>query len=133
MTHEHIVAAFREKVSSQFELLPEGVKRYRVVTPVEFDDGDGLEIVLEQRDGAWILTDDAHTLTRLTYDLSEADLKKGQRQKIIADALAAFGVEDRKGELVLPVHGESFGEALFDFVQAILKIANVSENAVLED
>jgi len=122
VTREHIVTVFREEVTSQFELRPEGMNRYRVFTPFEFDDGDSLEIVLEHRDGAWVLTDEAHTFTRLTYDLSEANIREGTRKQITANALTAFGVEDREGELVLSVFGESFGEALFSFVQAILEI-----------
>ncbi|WP_419165051.1 DUF1828 domain-containing protein [Candidatus Palauibacter sp.] len=110
----------------QVELLPEGINRYRVLTPFEFDDGDGLVIVLKQDAGEWVLTDEAHTFMRLTDDMDEADPRRGTRQKIIRNALAAFGVEDRDGRLVLPVPGDRYGDALFSFVQAIMKIADVS-------
>ena len=123
---EGIVKAFREKVCEQVELLPEGINRYRVFTPFEFDDGDGLVIVLRQDADGWMLTDEAHTFMRLTYDIDEADLRRGTRQKIISNTLAAFGVEDRDGRLVLPIPGDGYGDALFSFVQAITKIADVS-------
>ena len=35
-------------------------------------------------------------------------------------------MEDPDGELVLPVPGERFGDALFSFIQAVLKINDVS-------
>ena len=35
-------------------------------------------------------------------------------------------MEDQDGELVLPVPGERFGDALFSFIQAVLKINDVS-------
>lgn len=126
MTSDQIVASFREKVCSQIGLLQEGLGRYVVDNPFEYDDGDCLEIALRERDGRWELTDEGTTYMRLTYDLDEAALHRGTRQKIIANALAMFRVEDREGELVLPVPEDQFGDALFTFIQAILKISDVS-------
>ena len=126
MNGERIVAEFRRKVCRQVEVMPEGIGRYRVVTPFEFDDGDGLVIVLKQQGSGWQLTDEAHTFMRLTYDIDKADLHRGTRQKLISNALDMFGVEDHDGELVMPVPDERFGDALFSFVQAILRIFDVN-------
>jgi len=65
-------------------------------------------------------------MMRLTYDIDWSDLQRGNRQKIISDTLSVFQVENRSGELVLPIPGEQFGRALFSFVQAILKISDVT-------
>ena len=62
----------------------------------------------------------------LTYDLDERDLHTGTRQKIISNALALFRVEDRDGELVLDVPDSCYGDALCSFVQALLRISDVS-------
>lgn len=126
MTADRILASFRDRVCREIDLVPEGLGRYLVANPFEYDDGDCLEIVLQERDGHWHLTDQGTTYMRLTYDIDEVDLHRGTRQKIIANALTAFGVEDWDGELVLPVPGERFGDALFSFIQAILKINDVS-------
>ena len=126
MTADQIVAAFRERVCGEIDLLPEGLGRYVVSNPFVHDDGDCLEIVLRERDGEWVLADEGCTYMRLTYDIDGRDLHRGTRQKVIANALTAFGVEDRDGELVLPIPGEQFGDALFSFIQAILKINDVS-------
>lgn len=117
---------FQAKVSQQIELYPEGIERYRVFTPFRFDDGDHLVVVFKKSGGNWILTDEAHTYMRLTYDLDESDLRKGTRQKIISDALSAFHIEDNDGELVIPVTNDQYGDALFSFIQGILQITNIS-------
>jgi hypothetical protein len=117
---------FRAKVSSEIHLVPEGVDRYRVVTPFLFEDGDHLVIVMRREAGNWVLTDEGHTLMHLTYDIDEKDLLRGTRQKIIANALEAFGVEDRDGELRAVIHDHDFGDGLFSYVQGLLKIADVS-------
>jgi len=126
MSAENIERDFHAKVSKEIRLHAEGMNRYVVFTPFMFDDGDHLVIVLKQEGGRWILSDEAHTYMRLTYDIKEEDLHKGTRQKIISDALAMFEVDDRDGELILPVPDERYGDALYSFVQALLKISDVS-------
>ena len=117
---------FMDKVSAKVRLLEEGVGRYRVFTPFQFDDGDHLSIVLKQAGQQWQLTDEAHTFMHLTYEIDEQDLLRGTRQTVIGNALSMFYVEDRDGELILNIENEQFGDALFSFVQALLKITDVS-------
>ena len=117
---------FHEKVSQEVRLAAEGIERFRVFTPFLFEDGDHLAVVLKREGPAWVLSDEAHTFMRLTYDIDETDLQRGTRQIIIANTLSTFRIEDRDGELILPVPDEQYGDALFSFVQGILKIADVS-------
>ena len=126
MMLETIEQDFRRKVCAQIRLEPEGINRYRVFTPFRFDDGDHLAIVLKGETGRWILSDEGHTYMHLTYDLDEKSLHRGTRQQIIANALSAFAVEDREGELMLTVWDGRYGDTLFDFVQALLKITDVT-------
>ena len=123
---ENIERDFHERVSAKVRLSAEGLDRFRVFTPFLFDDGDHLSIVLKKEGSHWVLSDEAHTCMRLTYDVEESDLHRGTRQKIISNALSTFRIEDRDGELVLAVSDGHYGDALHSFVQALLKIANVS-------
>jgi len=126
MSIDAIEHNFHQKVSRKIRLLGEGLDRFRVCTPFLFEDGDHLVIILK-RDGAqWILSDEANTYMHLTYDIEERDLHQGTRQKIISNALSTFGIEDRGGELILRVPDERFGDALYSFVQGLLKITDVS-------
>ncbi len=126
MELKHIELDFREKVSEKLKIHPEGMNRYRVFTPFLFEDGDHLAIVLRRENGGWVLSDEGHTYMHLTYDLEEKDLQKGTRQKIITNALSVFSVQDRDGEIVIPVQDQQYGDALFSFVQALLKISDVT-------
>ena len=117
---------FRQKVSAKVRLVAEGMDRFRVFTPFLFEDGDHLSIVLKREGTRWVLSDEAHTYMHLTYDIEEKDLHSGTRQKIIANALSVFRVEDHAGELILAVPDERYGDALYSFVQALLKISDVS-------
>ena len=126
MSIKTIEQAFHEKVSAKVRLVAEGMERFRVFTPFRFEDGDHLAIVLKRVEGQWVFSDEAHTYMHLTYDIDERDLHRSTRQKIISNTLSTFGVEDRDGELLLDVPNQRYGDALFSFVQALLKISDVS-------
>ncbi len=126
MTVETMEADFRRKVGESVRISSEGVNRYRVFTPFLFEDGDHLAVVLKHENGGWVLSDEGHTYMHLTYDLDEKDLHRGNRQKIISNALSMFSVEDREGELRLSIPEGQYGDALFSFVQALHKISDVT-------
>ena len=117
---------FQTKVSEKVGLVSEGLNRYRVLTPFRFGDGDHLVIVLKRDGSEWILSDEAHTYMHLTYEMAERDLHRGTRQTLISNALSVFEVEDREGELALRIIDERYGDALYSFVQALLKVSDVS-------
>lgn len=126
MNAEQVTEDFKRKVCNEVSLESEGVNRFRVFTPFMFDDGDHLAIVLKEEQGRWMLSDEGHTYMHLTYEVDEASLQRGNRQKIIANALTAFHLQDREGELIAPIEKEAYGDTLFTFVQALLKITDVT-------
>jgi len=93
MSVEAIQQDFRRKVVEGIRLEPEGIDRYRVLTPLMFDDGDHLSIVLKREGSRWVLSDEGHTYMRLTYAVDEKDLHRGTRSKVISGALDSFSVE----------------------------------------
>jgi hypothetical protein len=126
MSPETIEQEFKRKVCEGVRLVAEGLDRYRVFTPFLLDDGDHLAIVLKQEDNSWVLSDEGHTFMHLTYELDEKDLARGTRGSIINNTLSGFSVEDRDGELRLRIPDQRFGDSLYSFVQALLKISDVT-------
>ncbi|MCX5804687.1 MAG: DUF1828 domain-containing protein [Proteobacteria bacterium] len=126
MNVDTIERDFREKVSEKLKLESEGINRYRVFTPFLFEDGDHLSVILKKEDGYWVLTDEGHTYMHLTYDLDEKALQQGTRQKIISNTLSMFSVQDRGGEILIPIQNEQYGNALYSYIQALLKITDIS-------
>jgi hypothetical protein len=126
MNIETIERDFKTKVCEKIRLSGEGVERFRVFTPFLFEDGDHLAIILKRENSTWTLSDEGHTYMHLTYDLDEKDFQRGTRQKVITNALSMFRIEDREGELLLRIANEQFGDALFSFIQALMKVTDVS-------
>jgi hypothetical protein len=126
MTTETVQQNFREKVSTKIWIEPDGNERFRVFTPFMFEDGDHLSIVLKKEGIRWVLSDEAHTYMHLTYDIEERDLRSGTRQSIISNVLSIFEIDDRDGELIIEVLDDRYGDALYSFIQALIKISDVS-------
>lgn len=73
-----------------------------------------------------MLSDEGHTFMHLSYDLTDFQFDQGTRRSIIDEVLNNFGIEDRTGELVMPIPEKRYGDALFSFIQAITKITDVT-------
>jgi hypothetical protein len=117
---------FKRRVCEKIDLQQEGEGRFLVVNPFRFNDGDHYGMVLKKENGHWILTDEASTLTHLSYQLDDEDFESGTRGELIENSLEGLSVQNRQGELIIPVAEDRFGDALFSFVQAITKITDVS-------
>lgn len=117
---------FKSRVCEQIDLEQEGENRFVVVTPFRFEDGDHFEIVLKREGDKWILTDEASTIMHLSYWLEEKDIEAGKRKEIIDSSLSAFSLQNRDGELIIPVIEDRFGDALFNFVQGLTKVNDIS-------
>jgi hypothetical protein len=117
---------FRDQARGGIDVIPGGEDRFHVVTPLAFDDGDLLPIVLKKGpEGSWCLSDEGHSLMRLSYEIDESDLRKPPRKEILDQTLTAFRIENRGGELVRALNGAGYGHALYGFVQALLKIDDI--------
>ena len=121
-----VTEEFRERVCEQITLEPQGQDRFLVKTPFRFDDGDHFSIMLKREANDWVLSDEASTFMHLSYWLEEKALESGNRREIIDNSLSFFSVQNRDGELRIPVREKGFGDALFNFVQALSKVTDVS-------
>lgn len=121
-----IESSMRESVSQQISLLSEGVDRFRVFSPFMFEDGDHFSIVLKKEGSQWKFTDEAHTIMHLSYEMDIPAMKKGNSQKIITNTISNFGLVENDGELAIFVENENFGGFFYNFVQALMKITDVS-------
>jgi hypothetical protein len=126
MTSAKIETDFRNRIGEKIHLRAEGQDRFRVFTPFRFEDGDHLSIVLKKEQNKWFLSDEGHTLMHLSYDIDLKDIEKGNRKKLISSALSTYNVALNDGQLISTVVDEHYGDALFNFVQGLVRISDVS-------
>lgn len=115
---------FKRKISEEIDVEREGIDRYIVYTPFMFDDGDHFVIVLKKHGDRWRFTDEGHTFMHMSY--GEIDLSQGTRKSIIDRVLLSFRLANEDGELCLEVPDNQYGDALFSFVQALVKISDTA-------
>jgi len=115
---------FKRKVCEEIDVEPEGLARFVVYTPFMFDDGDHFVIILKRLTNRWIFTDEGHTFMHMSYD--EIDVSHGTRKSIIDQTLLNFNVINESGEFCLEVPDEAFGDGLFSFIQALVKISDIA-------
>ncbi len=115
---------FKRKVCEEIDVESEGLARFVVYTPFMFDDGDHFVIILKKLADRWILTDEGHTFMHMSYD--EIDVSHGTRKSIIDQTLLNFNVVNESGEFCLEVPNEAFGDALFSYIQALVKISDIT-------
>ncbi len=125
MDIKELESNFREKICSKVELKPEGNERFKVLTPFGFDDADSFVVVLKKEGDQWIFTDEGHTYMHLSYEIPVDRLEKGSRQQIITDALSAYRVEERNGELIYQLENGNYGDAFYSYLQALLKLKDL--------
>lgn len=120
-----IESALKSSISKEVVLHREG-SRWLVFTPFRFDDGDSFVITLHSDRSRWYFSDEGHTLMHLSYRMDEATFQKGNRAEIISSTLSQFEVKNRRGILTKDVESNDFGNALYAFVQAIVKVSDIS-------
>jgi len=127
MNTEGILKDFKKKVCDQIILKSLGKNRYIVLTPFTFEDGDVFKIILQKEGDAWSLTDEGHTLMHLSYD--ELDLDSGRRRELFSQALKRYYLEDDEGEIKTKIEKNAFGDALYSFIQGIMRIVDLEYTA----
>ena len=124
MNFELIEKEFKNKICEEINLSQEGVNRFIVFNPFMFDDGDHLVVLLKGKDGKWLFTDEGHTFMHVSYD--DIDIDKGTRKKIIDNVLAGYGIKNQEGELIAEIYNSQFGDALYSYLQGLIKITDIS-------
>lgn len=124
MNFELIEKEFKTKICEEINLSQEGLNRFIVFNPFMFDDGDHLVVLLKSKDGKWLFTDEGHTFMHVSYD--DIDIDKGTRKKIIDNVLAGYGIKNQEGELIVEISNSQFGDALYSYLQGLIKITDIS-------
>ncbi len=115
----------QEKICREVSLITEGLDRYIVMQPFHFDDGDHFVVLLKKDANGWYFTDEAHTLMHMHMQYDDLDLSHGTHASILDSTLTSFSIENRDGELRIGVPDERFGDALFSFLQVLVKISDL--------
>lgn len=124
MDEQTLKREFREKICKEIDIKKEGKGRYLIFTPFMFEDGDHLSIILKQEKEGWRFTDEGHTFMHISYE--DIDIDRTTRKKIVDSVLLSYGIQNIKGELIISIEKNEFGDAIYNFIQGLIKITDIS-------
>ncbi|MBI5408734.1 MAG: DUF1828 domain-containing protein [Nitrospirae bacterium] len=124
MNIESLEKEFKSKICDEINLTQEGLNRFIVFNPFMFDDGDHLVVLLKGKEDKWLFSDEGHTFMHVSYE--DIDIDRGTRKKIIDTVLANYGIKNNEGELIAEVPDNSFGDALYSYLQGLIKITDIN-------
>jgi hypothetical protein len=124
MNLELLEKDFKNKICDEITLTQEGLNRFMVLNPFTFDDGDHIVVLLKSKEGKWLFTDEGHTFMHISYE--DIDIDKGTRKKIIDNVLSGYGIKNEEGELITEVPDSQFGDALYSYLQGLIKITDIN-------
>lgn len=124
MNFELLEKEFRKKICDEISLTQEGLNRFIVFNPFMFDDGDHMVVLMKGKDNEWFFSDEGHTFMHVSYD--DIDIDKGTRKKIIDNVLLSYGIRNQDGELITEISNNQFGDALYSYLQGLIKITDVN-------
>ena len=125
MSFQELERELQAQICESVYIVTKDDGRHYIATPFSYGDGDGPVIALRRNGKGWVLSDEGNTMMRLSWRLSEKELRDPERQRKIADALALSQASQKDGEILLQVNGSRYGDALFDFVHSLLLIDEV--------
>ena len=99
----------------------------QLVTPFTFADGDTYQLYLEETSAGGVrLTDYGHTLMHLSYDNELSKFREGTRAKLFDQMLAASGLREEQGKLVLDSSLENLGASVLQYGQALTQVYDLT-------
>ena len=101
--------------------------QHYIATPFAFGDGDQPVVALASHRNGWMLSDRGSTLSRLGFQLNDAEHSDPENQRRLDSALAMAGISRHNGELTKPLPPGQYADAVFDFVHALLKIDELGD------
>lgn len=94
----------------------------QIIAPVFHEDGDMIDIFLDQRTPELRLTDNGLTLMRLSYTF---DIDTPNKRRILSRILAENEIQLEAGELSLPASADNLVARFLHFSQVIAKVTSL--------
>ncbi len=116
----------KKQFNNQMEIRQKRNGIYQLILPLYHEDGDMIDIFLEQstNDGRIHISDHGMTLMRLSYSY---DIDTENKERIFNKIISENGIYERNGTLFIDTPSESLYMYILQFAQTIGKILNMQQ------
>lgn len=117
-----LTQAFKTSVCSSIELEPLGKCEYLVHTGFTYSDGDEFHIVLNIKEGEWMLSDEGHTFMWLAYEnFSWTETREDLLRRIINSNSVMLDGDQIK----IQFRPDEAGSSLYSLIQAMAQVSDL--------
>ncbi len=119
----NFVDLLRDGFNDHVELREKRPGIWKLIAPVFHEDGDMVDIFLEQRNGRVRVSDHGLSLMRLSYTY---EIDTANKERIFQQILAENHVSEEEGNLFVDVAPDRVYPAVLGFAQTVAKISSMS-------
>lgn len=121
---ERMERELKERLALEISLEPIGDRRFAVISPFTFDDGDRFPIVLGSSNGVWRLSDEGGVAMHLSY--LDVSFETGNRARLVENIVRRHSVHlSEDWVLSKDLAGEVDADSLMSFIHAIAQVADI--------
>ncbi len=95
---------------------------WQLYLPFFHEDGDMIEVYLQQEQGKWKISDYAMAIMRLSYSY---DIDTENKEKIFQKIIAENGLKNENGNIFIYANDENLYASLLHFIQGISKVTSM--------
>lgn len=118
-----MTAIFENTPAASFTLREKGKGVYQLIAPIFHEDGDMMNIFLEEAGSDTIkISDHGTSLMRLSYLF---DIDTDNKRKILINTILKRGAELNSGNITLSTNRKTVFESIMAFVQLVTEICNM--------
>lgn len=120
--NQEIIDKFNIQFNGNLRISEKRPGIWQLFLPFFHEDGDMIEIYLQQEQGKWKISDYAMAMMRLSYNY---DIDTENKEKIFQKIIAENRLKEENGNIFIYANDENLYATLLHFVQGISKVTSM--------
>lgn len=119
---ENVINSLKVQFSNKVRVELKRPNIYQLFLPFYYEDGDMMEIYLQEENGLWKICDYAMTLMRLSY---QYEIDTANKEKVFQKIILENNLQEEDGNIFLFTKEEEIYPSLMQFVTGISKVSSM--------
>ncbi|MCX6236380.1 MAG: DUF1828 domain-containing protein [Bacteroidia bacterium] len=119
---EQITKHLKDQFNGRLQVNEKRPGIYQLFLPLYHEDGDMIEIYLQQENGHWKISDYAMALMRLSYSY---DVDTENKEKIFQKIISENGLNEENGKIFITANDEQLYPSILQFATGISKVSSM--------
>ena len=122
MIPDEIINSLKEQFNGRLQVKEKRPGIFQLFLPLYHEDGDMIEIYLQQQNGGWKISDYSMSLMRLSYSY---EVDTPHKEKIFQKIISENGLTEEDGNIFLSSGSVELYPSILQFAQGVSKISSM--------